>query len=80
MPVRGEAVLRLHIEHYGMLHRRLVEREEVRFGTSEGVEVDVEEVAYVARDLWRGRSAREQVARDPGKGMWKSMTNMTLTR
>ena len=80
MHVRGEAILRLHVEHYGLLHTRLAEREEVRFGSSDAVEVDVEEVAYVARDLWRGRSAREQVARDPGKGMWKSMTNMTLTR
>ncbi|KAJ7561562.1 hypothetical protein O6H91_03G033300 [Diphasiastrum complanatum] len=41
------------------------------FGTSEAVEVDKEEVAYIVRDLWRGRSARNQDSRDVGRGMWK---------
>ncbi|KAJ7525645.1 hypothetical protein O6H91_17G060400 [Diphasiastrum complanatum] len=80
MQVDLEPIVRLDVEHYGMLHQRLIEREELLFGTSEAVEVDKEEVAYIVRDLWRGRSARNQDSRDVGRGMWNSMKNLTLTR
>lgn len=39
MPVQTEPVVNLDVEHYGILHRRLVEREELQFGTAEAVEV-----------------------------------------
>eukprot|EP00850_Spirogloea_muscicola_P006943 SM000034S12697 [mRNA] locus=s34:219478:222751:- [translate_table: standard] len=80
LSVRTEPVLQLGLEHYALLHRRLVEREELRFGSAAAVEVDEEEVAYVVRELWRGRSARDQGGREVGRGMWRSMNNMTLTR
>lgn len=44
------------------------------------LKVDKEEVAYVVRELWRGRSARDQNSSNVGRGMWRSMNNLTLTR
>lgn len=78
--VQGEPVVQLAAEHYSLLHRRLVEREELRFGTAAAVEVDVDEVVYLVKEVWRGRSARDQGSRDVGRGMWRSMQTMTLTR
>lgn len=80
MPVQTEPVVNLDVEHYGILHQRLIEREELQFGSAEAVEVDREEVAYVVRELWRGRSARDQDSTNVGRGMWRSMNNLTLTR
>ncbi|CAM6109865.1 unnamed protein product [Calypogeia fissa] len=78
--VSTEPVVNLDLEHYGMLHQRLIEREELLFGTSEEVEVDKEEVAYIVREIWRGRSARQQSSKDVGRGKWHSMKTLTLTR
>ncbi|GAQ80166.1 NAD(P)-binding Rossmann-fold superfamily protein [Klebsormidium nitens] len=80
LPVAPEPVLRLGREHYGLLHRRLIEREELRFGSGAAVDVDEDEVVYIAREMWRGRSARDQAARDVGRGMYRAMAHMCLTR
>eukprot|EP00897_Mesotaenium_endlicherianum_P004166 jgi/Mesen1/3778/ME000205S03031 len=80
MAVRTEPVLQLAHDHYATLHRRLVEREELLFGSACAVEVDVEDVMYVVKELWRGRSARDQGTREVGRGMFRSMNHMTLTR
>lgn len=80
MPVQTEPVVNLDVEHYGLLHQRLIEREELQFGSADAVEVDKEEVAYVVRELWRGRSARDQDSTNVGRGMWRSINNLTLTR
>lgn len=42
--------------------------------------VDVEEVMYIAKELWHGRSAREQIAKDVGRGMWRSVNELMLVR
>ncbi|KAF7831131.1 tRNA threonylcarbamoyladenosine dehydratase 2-like [Senna tora] len=42
--------------------------------------VDVEEVMYIAKELWRGRSAREQFVKDVGRGMWRSVNELMLVR
>jgi hypothetical protein len=42
--------------------------------------VDVEEVMYVAKELWHGRSARDQFAKDVGRGMWRSVNELMLVR
>jgi len=39
MPVQTEPVVNLDVEHYGILHQRLIEREELQFGSAEAVEV-----------------------------------------
>jgi len=80
MLFQTEPVVNLDVEHYGILHQRLIEREELLCGSAEAVEVDKEEVAYVVRELWRGRSAKDQQSTNVGRGMWRSMNNLTLTR
>ena len=42
--------------------------------------VDVEEVMYVAKELWRGRSARDQTTKEVGRGMWRSVNELMLVR
>lgn len=53
---------------------------QLRFGSADAVEVDESEVTYIVREMWRGRSARDEAARDVGRGMWRSMNHMCLTR
>lgn len=42
--------------------------------------MDVDEVMYVAKELWHGRSAREPSAKDVGRGMWRSVNELMLVR
>ena len=42
--------------------------------------MDVEEVMYIAKELWRGRSARDQSTKDVGRGMWRSINDLMLVR
>lgn len=42
--------------------------------------VDVEEVLYIVKELWRGRSARDESMKDIGRGMWRSINDLMLVR
>lgn len=42
--------------------------------------VDVEEVMYVAKELWHCRSARDQTTKEVGRGMWRSVNELMLVR
>lgn len=44
------------------------------------IQVDVEEVMYIAKELWHGRSARDQSKKDVGRGMWRSVNELMLVR
>lgn len=44
------------------------------------LKVDIEEVMYVVKELWHGRSAREQIAKDVGRAMWRSINELMLVR
>ncbi|RAL53022.1 hypothetical protein DM860_016257 [Cuscuta australis] len=78
--VQMEPVVNFDMDHYHTLHQRLIEHEELIYGTSMQVEVDVEEVRYVAKELWHGRSARDLTARDVGRAMWRSINELMLVR
>ncbi|KAM7267781.1 hypothetical protein ACFE04_009947 [Oxalis oulophora] len=107
--VHTEPVVNLDIDHYRILHQRLVEHEESIYGTAievqsvwtafkkktflhadpltysrvvepDGLTVDAEEVMYVVKELWHGRSARETHAKDLGRGMWRSVNELILIR
>ncbi|XP_062006475.1 tRNA threonylcarbamoyladenosine dehydratase 2 isoform X2 [Rosa rugosa] len=80
LQVQLEPVINLDIDHYRMLHQRLIEHEESLYGTALHVQVDVEEVMYVAKELWHGRSAREPIAKDVGRSMWRSVNELMLLR
>ncbi|CAI0403743.1 unnamed protein product [Linum tenue] len=78
--VEMEPVVNLDTEHYQMLHQRLIEHEESLYGTAMQVQVDVEEVKYIVKELWHGRSAREPYAKDVGRGMWRAVNELMLVR
>ncbi|XP_010440866.1 PREDICTED: tRNA threonylcarbamoyladenosine dehydratase-like isoform X1 [Camelina sativa] len=78
--VQMEPIVNLDLDHYRLLHNRLIEHEETIYGTSAEVEVDVEEVMYVVKELWHGRSARDETAKDVGRGMWRAMNELMLVR
>ncbi|XP_059642271.1 tRNA threonylcarbamoyladenosine dehydratase 2 isoform X2 [Cornus florida] len=80
LQVHTEPVVNFDTDHYCMLHQRLIEHEELLYGTSMQVQVDIEEVAYVAKELWRGRSARDQSTKDVGREMWRSINDLMLVR
>lgn len=42
--------------------------------------MDVEEVMYIVKELWHGRSARDQSIKDVGRGMWRSVNELMLVR
>lgn len=44
------------------------------------LQVDAEEVMYITKELWHGRSAREASAKDVGRGMWRSVNELMLVR
>ncbi|KAH1214594.1 tRNA threonylcarbamoyladenosine dehydratase [Glycine max] len=78
--VQTEPVVNFNMDHYHILHQRLIEHEESLYGTYMEVQVDVEEVMYIVKELWHGRSAREQHVKDVGRGMWRSVNELMLVR
>lgn len=78
--VEYEPVVNFDMDHYRILHQRLIEHEELVYGTASEVQVDVEEVMYVAKELWHGRSARDQSVKDVGRAMWRSVNELMLVR
>uniref|UniRef100_A0A061RMZ7 Nad-binding rossmann-fold superfamily protein isoform 1 n=1 Tax=Tetraselmis sp. GSL018 TaxID=582737 RepID=A0A061RMZ7_9CHLO len=61
---------------------RLEDRERERFGSDDGVAVDIDEIVYLVRELWRGFSARAPRVVLPGgdKGLCRSTSELVLTR
>ncbi|XP_058766779.1 tRNA threonylcarbamoyladenosine dehydratase 2-like isoform X1 [Vicia villosa] len=80
LQVQTEPIVNFDMDHYHILHQRLIEHEETLYGTSMQVQVDVEEVMYITKELWHGRSAREQHVKDVGRGMWRSINELMLVR
>ncbi|XP_078444205.1 NAD(P)-binding Rossmann-fold superfamily protein isoform X2 [Wolffia australiana] len=78
--IQTEPVINLDIDHYRILHQRLLEHEEAVYGSAEQVLVDVEEVMYVVKELWHGRSARDQSVKEIGRKMWRSVNELTIVR
>lgn len=80
LQVQTEPVVNFDMDHYQLLHQRLIEHEEMLYGTTMHVQVDVEEVKYIAKELWHGRSAKDQSIKDVGRGMWRSINDLMLVR
>ncbi|XP_068659175.1 tRNA threonylcarbamoyladenosine dehydratase isoform X2 [Aristolochia californica] len=78
--VQTEPVVNLDLDHYRILHHRLIEHEELLYGSVMQVQVDVEEVMYVVKELWHGRSARDPSGISGGRGTWRSVNNLMLVR
>ncbi|KAL3630406.1 hypothetical protein CASFOL_023390 [Castilleja foliolosa] len=80
LQVHMEPVVNFDKDHYHVLHQRLIEHEELQFGSAIEVQVDVDEVMYIAKELWHCRSARDISAKDVGRGMWRSVNELMLIR
>ncbi|XP_047319210.1 tRNA threonylcarbamoyladenosine dehydratase 2 [Impatiens glandulifera] len=80
LDVQMEPVVNFDMDHYHVLFQRLTEYEELLYGTSMQVEVDVEEIKYIVKELWHGRSARDQSITDVGRGMWRAINDLMLVR
>ena len=64
-PFHSSAPVALAAEQVTQQYERLLEREHLRFGTEEGMQVDPSDVAYVMSDLWGCRSARHGLVPPP---------------
>ncbi len=54
-----------------------------RYGSDEGVAVDLDDVTYLLREVWRGFSARDAdrvVAPGGDKGLMRATAHLTFTR
>ncbi|KAJ0445656.1 putative molybdopterin-synthase adenylyltransferase [Helianthus annuus] len=80
LQVHMEPIVNFDMDHYRVLHQRLIEHEEIIYGTSVNVQVDIEEVMYVAKELWHCRSARDLTTKEVGRGMWRSVNELMLVR
>ncbi|KAK8928842.1 Ubiquitin-like modifier-activating enzyme 5 [Platanthera zijinensis] len=78
--VHTEPIVNLDLNHYRILHQRLIEHEELLYGSAKDVLVDVEEVIYIVKELWHGRSARDQSSKYVGRKMWRSINELMLLR
>ncbi|OAY79237.1 tRNA threonylcarbamoyladenosine dehydratase [Ananas comosus] len=78
--VQTEPVVNLDLDHYRILHQRLLEHEELIYGSAGQVLVDIEEIMYVVKELWHGRSARDQSQKGVGHKMWRSVNELMLVR
>uniref|UniRef100_A0A1D2A1J0 THIF-type NAD/FAD binding fold domain-containing protein n=2 Tax=Auxenochlorella protothecoides TaxID=3075 RepID=A0A1D2A1J0_AUXPR len=78
-PFVPEPVFTIEIKQYQTQLHRLEDREHARFGTSAGVQVDLQEVEALVREYWRGRSARQAVGSND-KGLGRSIGHLALTR
>jgi hypothetical protein len=74
------AVPALQPKQFQGIHQALYEREELRYGTAEGVGVDAEEVEVLVKELWHGYSARAPHPPSSDKAMTRSVGHLTLTR
>lgn len=81
-PLAGEPMIRLQASQYVRALDRLTAREEQRYGSEDGVAVDIDDVTYLLREVWRGFSARAQRVAAPGgdKGLMRATAHLEFTR
>ncbi|EFJ40312.1 hypothetical protein VOLCADRAFT_84545 [Volvox carteri f. nagariensis] len=81
--IEGEPIIKLTAVQYERALERLRDRERARFGSDEGVAVDLDDIVFLLREAWRGFSAREPqrvVAPGGDKGLMRSTAHLTFTR
>ncbi|CAK0785696.1 hypothetical protein CVIRNUC_008907 [Coccomyxa viridis] len=81
-PFQPEPIFKLSKGQYETQLQRLTEREGLVYGNSEGPAVDLDDVIYLVRNVWRGLSAKGAGHVLPGadKGLQRSLKDLTLTR
>ncbi|KAK9812030.1 hypothetical protein WJX73_010219 [Symbiochloris irregularis] len=81
-PYTPDPVFRIADKQYVALLERLRQREEVVFGNNAGPEVDLEDVMYIVREVWRGLSAKGPRIAPVGldRAHNRPTSHLTLTR
>lgn len=81
-PFNPEPIMEITIPQYETQISRLLEHEETKFGNTDGVTVDYNDVVYLVRDVWRGVSAHALGVQEPGlqRGFNRSTAKLVLTR
>jgi hypothetical protein len=60
---------------------RLAEREELVFGNTRGIGIELDEIVYLARNVWRAKSAfSDTVDTSMEKGLTRSLAKLHFTR
>ena len=79
---RRVVILRhLQAAEYQHLLNRLVDREELVFKNFDGVDLDLEEIMYLAKNVWRVKSARADANKLAGeKGLTRYLGDLQFTR
>ena len=66
---------------FATLLDRLSEREELVFGSSSALDLDLEDIAFLARDVWRAKSAfADPWDEKTEKGLMRGLGNLHFTR
>lgn len=66
---------------FPMLQNRLIEREELVFGNVDGIDLDLDDIIFLARDVWRAKSAFADSADTAlEKGLMRHVSNLHFTR
>ncbi|KAG2455067.1 hypothetical protein HYH02_000892 [Chlamydomonas schloesseri] len=81
--IEGEPIIRLSGAQYERALERLRERERSRYGSDDGVAVDLDDITFLLREVWRGFSARAAdrvVAPGGDKGLMRATAHLTFTR
>ena len=74
-------VLCMQSSDFATLLDRLNDREEVVFGNSTSLDLDLEDIAFLARDVWRAKSAfADRWNKKPEKGLTRDLSNLHFTR
>ena len=79
-PIHGVPPLHLAPDAVAAQLERLEEREHLRFGSTQGVEVDAQDVHYIMAELWGCRSARPGERATGRKAAFRSTAQLVLTR
>ncbi|KAL3151503.1 hypothetical protein ABBQ38_012502 [Trebouxia sp. C0009 RCD-2024] len=81
-PFNPEPIVEITEQQYETQMARLLEREETKYGGTQGVAVDYSDVVYLVRDIWRGVSSHALGVQQPGlhRGFNRSTANLVLAR
>ncbi|QDZ18312.1 tRNA threonylcarbamoyladenosine dehydratase [Chloropicon primus] len=84
-PLIPEPLFKIRLSEIEVLFERLKDREDIQFGTSDGVHVDLDEVEYLVRSVWCGCCAfvlakGPLTAAKKNKGLWRNTNELALVR
>ena len=69
------------MSEYQHLLSRLEDREDLVFDNQEGIDIDLDEIVFLAKNVWRVKSARADPSKVTGeKGLTRYLGHLQFTR